>query len=133
MPTNRVPVESLSEGDLVRAVSHGPDGRVVDPARRGWTIVKYGPGEAEMSYKHGTDRLYLLQGGNVESDDEDDYKGWVISEQVVGDGVRVRQQRVLVVMRANGGYADSEGPTLYSPGELEDFIADLREAATNVW
>jgi hypothetical protein len=45
----------------------------------------------------------------------------------------VRQQRVLVVMRANGGYADSEGPTLYSLDELEDFIRDLREAATHVW
>jgi hypothetical protein len=125
-----LPVEDLHEGDLVCAVPDGPQGRVLDPARHGWTIVKYGLGE--VPYKHGTDRLYLLQGGNVESDDEDD-KGWVISEQVVGDSIRVRQQRVLVVYRANGGYADSEGPTLYSYKELEDFISDLREAAANVW
>jgi hypothetical protein len=69
----------------------------------------------------------------MDDEDEDDYKGWVISEQVVGDGTRVRQERVLVVMRANGGYADSEGPTLYSREELEDFITDLRQAADGVW
>ena len=134
MSEPRVLVESLSAGDLVRAVPGGPQGRVIDPACYGWTIVKYRPRDAAVPYRHGTARLYLLQGGKVEPDDEDDnYKGWVISEQVVGDSIRVRQQRVLVVYRANGGYADSEGPSLYSLDELEDFIRDLREAASNVW
>ena len=127
----RVPVEDLHEGDLVRAVEHGPQGRVVDPARRGWTVVKYGSGEA-MSYRHG-DRLYLLEGANVREIPESEDKGWVISEQVVGDGTRLRQRRVLVVMRANAGFADSEGPTLFSLDELEDFIADLRHHASEVW
>lgn len=127
----RVPVECLHEGDLVRAVTHGPEGRVVDPARRGWTIVKYA-NDIRIPYRHRTDRLYLLEGANVD-EDEVDYKGWVISEQVVGDGTRVRQQRVLVVMRANGGYADSEGPTLFSLAELEDFVRDLRHHAREVW
>ena len=128
----RVPVESLHEGDLVRAVTHGPEGRVVDPARRGWTVVRYA-NDIRIPYRHRTDRLYLLEGANVREIPESEDKGWVISEQVVGDGVRLRQRRVLVVMRANAGFADSEGPTLFSLDELEDFIRDLREAAANVW
>jgi hypothetical protein len=63
----------------------------------------------------------------------DEDKGWVIAEQVWGDGTRERQRRVLVVYRANGGTADSEGPALYSPEEVEEFIADLRQAADGLW
>ena len=109
----RVPVESVHEGDLVRAVTHGPEGRVVDPARRGWTIVRYPTTFGSRTGIARTGCIYW-RGQTWSGRTEDDYKGWVISEQVVGDGVRVRQRRVLVVMRANGGYADSEGPTLFS-------------------
>jgi hypothetical protein len=63
----------------------------------------------------------------------DEDKGWVIAEQVYGDGTRDRQRRVLVVFRANAGFADSEGPTLYSRQELEEFIQDLRHAADGLW
>jgi hypothetical protein len=43
------------------------------------------------------------------------------------------EAHVLTVYRANGFAADSEGPTIESPEQLEEFIGDLRVAATHVW
>lgn len=58
---SRVPVERLQEGDIVRAVDHGPLGIVADPGNYGWTVVAYG--KSRLPYKHGKDRLILVSDG----------------------------------------------------------------------
>lgn len=64
---DRTPVADLRPGDRVRAVEHGPIGTVVDPDRRGWTIVRYGyrvrfgSSETLVPYKHDVDHLILLE------------------------------------------------------------------------
>lgn len=58
MSRERVAVERLCVGDIVQAVENGPQGRVVDCDRQGWTIVEY---PAAMPYKNGVDGLYVVE------------------------------------------------------------------------
>jgi hypothetical protein len=60
---DRIAVERLLAGDFVRAIEHGPIGKVTNADCYGWTIVSYGrrhSREATMPYKHKQDRLILL-------------------------------------------------------------------------
>jgi hypothetical protein len=63
--SDRLPVERLRKGDVVQAVERGPRGTVIDADRAGWTLVRYLPrsrgSDGIISYKHGQDRLTLLQ------------------------------------------------------------------------
>lgn len=52
----RVPVEFLHEGDYVSVIEDGPVGRVVDPNRYGWTIVRYPKGT--IPYRRGDRELW---------------------------------------------------------------------------
>ena len=65
----RIPADRVREGDLVRAVEHGPTGKVIDANRAGWTIVKYRTNrwnDGCMSYRHGEDRLILVSAASRE-------------------------------------------------------------------
>lgn len=59
MPELRTPVERLHRGDFVRAVEHGPIGRVDVEDRHGWMIVAYG--KTRLVYKRGKDYLILVE------------------------------------------------------------------------
>lgn len=59
--SGKIPVERLRQDDVVRAVEHGPLGRVVDPDRYGWTLVAWLPESRVLPYEHGKDRLYLIE------------------------------------------------------------------------
>jgi hypothetical protein len=61
-----MPAEAFQKGDTVQAVAWGPTGTVIDADRYGWTLVQYPRQQGTvvgglMNYKHGVDRLRLVE------------------------------------------------------------------------